>query len=138
MNFVPLRLEPGVDLRRALEQAVAADPDAGAFVVCGIGSLVDPRLRFANATSETSLAGPFEIVSLSGTLTRDGAHLHMSVADAHGTVLGGHVVYGNEVRTTAEVLLVQMAGWEMWRQPDPATGFKELVVKRAESPRDTP
>ena len=105
MNTLPVRLSPGDDLRRALE-AQAPALGGSAMVVAGIGSLTDARLRFAGAESLVTLPGLFEIISLSGTLSRDGAHLHMSVAGADGRVFGGHVPYGNTVRTTAEVLLV--------------------------------
>jgi predicted DNA-binding protein with PD1-like motif len=56
----------------------------------------------------------------------------MSVSDASGRVLGGHVGYGNIVRTTAEILLVALADWSLTREHDPATGFNELVVRRRE------
>jgi predicted DNA-binding protein with PD1-like motif len=130
MDLLPLRLSPGEDLRRALE-AAGAD---GAFVVSGIGSLRDVRLRFAGAPEATILAGDFEIISIAGAIAADGAHLHMAVADADGRVLGGHVVYGNLVRTTAEVLLTPVPGWDLSRPFDPATGYPELSVRRMVEP----
>ena len=130
MNDLPLRLPPGSDLRRALEDAVRGTGHGSAFVVSGIGSLSNPRLRFAGAEAETPLSGAFEILSLAGTITPDGAHLHMSIADREGRVVGGHLGYGNEVRTTAEVLLVLLSGWALSRALDRGTGFKELVVRR--------
>ena len=54
------------------------------------------KLRFYNAH--------FEIVSLSGSICRDGLHLHMSMSDCEGNVLGGHLRYAT-VFTTAEILL---------------------------------
>lgn len=132
--MLPLRLPPGADLRRALEQAASTAGWSGAFVVCGIGSLADVQLRFAGAATATTLPGDFEIISLAGSLSADGAHLHMAVADAAGRVHGGHLVYGNLVRTTAEVLLADTAGWQLSRQFDAATGFAELAVRRAVEP----
>lgn len=129
VDTMPLRLHPGADLRRELE-AQAAALGGSAFVVCGIGSLQGMRLRLAAEAHEMHREGPFEIVSLSGTLSTSGAHLHMAVADAQGQVLGGHVCYGNTVRTTAEVLLVKAQGWELERTLDERTGFKELVIRR--------
>ena len=131
MNTLPVRLSPGDDLRRALE-AQAPALGGSAVVVAGIGSLTDARLRFAGAESLVTLPGLFEIISLSGTLSRDGAHLHMSVAGADGRVFGGHVPYGNTVRTTAEVLLALLPGWAFSREPDAAPGFDELVVRAVE------
>jgi predicted DNA-binding protein with PD1-like motif len=126
MDFRPLRLPPGADLRRALEDLAMADGPA--FVVAGIGSLSNPRLRLADAATETALQGPWELLTLSGSLTPDGAHLHATVADAEGAVLGGHLAYGNEVRTTAEVLVASLAGWQLGRQLDTRTGYLELVI----------
>lgn len=131
MGFRPLRLPPGTDLRRALEELAAADGPA--FVVAGIGSLSNPRLRLADAASETALEGPWELLTLSGSLTPDGAHLHATVADASGAVRGGHLAYGNEVRTTAELLLAPLNGWELGRAFDAQTGYAELLVRRSGS-----
>jgi len=46
-------------------------------------------------------------------------------------VLGGHVGYGNTVRTTAELLLVETPDWNLTRVNDAATGYKELLVQPA-------
>ncbi len=135
MNLLPLRLLPGVDLRRALEEALQQHRWTGGFVASGIGSLTQARLRYADAASETVLPGPLEILSLSGSLSLDGAHLHMAVSDAGGRVCGGHVGYGNTVRTTAEVLLVPTPGWQLHRELGEATGFKELVARPVDGVR---
>ena len=129
MDVLPLRLPPGADLRRALEAAVAGQAATSAFVVAGIGSLTEARLRYAGETDEAVLPGPLEVVSLSGSIGPSGAHLHMVVSDAAGRVRGGHVGHGNTVRTTAEVLLAPLPGWSLLRAHDPATGFGELVVR---------
>jgi predicted DNA-binding protein with PD1-like motif len=132
MQFVPLRLAPGADLRRALEESARTQSTGSAFVVAGIGSLVSARLRYAGESTETQLAGPLEILSLSGSLSGSGAHLHVSVSDASGRVCGGHLGYGSAIRTTAEVLLACLPDWWLTREPDAATGFNELVVRRRE------
>ena len=116
-------------MRQALESAAVSQKSPSAFVVAGIGSLVDAHLRYAGKSTAARIIGPLEILTLSGTLTPDGAHLHMSVSDAAGRVYGGHVGYGNIVRTTAEILLVLLPEGSLTRQHDPATGFKELVVR---------
>jgi predicted DNA-binding protein with PD1-like motif len=126
---IPLRLHPGADLRRELE-ALAIGLGGAAFVIAGIGGLAEVHVRLAAEEHETKLDGPFELLSLAGTLSKDGAHLHMSVADAKGQVIGGHVCYGNKVRTTAEVLLIKLDGWQFSREHDGSTGFKELVIHR--------
>lgn len=133
-NARPLRLGPGADLRGALEALVRDGGTPPAFVVCGIGSLHDPRLRFAGASQETVLRGPFEVLSLAGSLTMEGAHLHATVADAQGRVLGGHLCHGSVVRTTMELLLAFTPQWALTREPDADTGHAELVVRPAGRP----
>ncbi|WP_119155258.1 PPC domain-containing DNA-binding protein [Caldimonas tepidiphila] len=131
MEALPLRLSPGEDLRAALEAAVADCGCGAAFVLGGIGSLGRTRLRLAGAAQPLALDGDVEILTLSGSVSPGGSHLHMSVADAAGRVLGGHVAPGCIVRTTAEVLLALLPHWRFTREADPATGYAELVVRRA-------
>lgn len=126
--LLPLRLPPGADLRRALEAFAAAQLDGAGFVLAGIGSLQDARLRLAAAVDDTLLPGPSELLTLAGSLSADGAHLHATLALADGRVVGGHLPYGNTVRTTAELLLAPLPGWRLRRVPDAATGYAELAV----------
>jgi uncharacterized protein len=131
MQSLPLRLPPNSDLRRALEAVVRERRCGAAFVIGGIGSLSQARLRLAGKDEPETLEGDLEILTLAGSLSTDGAHLHMSLADASGRVTGGHVGYDCVVRTTAEVLLVLLPEWSFTREPDPHTGFPELVIRGA-------
>ncbi|MBU4184304.1 MAG: DNA-binding protein [Gammaproteobacteria bacterium] len=140
MKTFPIRLIPGQDLREALEAAVRAQGCQAAFVLSGVGSLVDARIRFAGADEPLCICGDSEILSLSGTLGvgaagdagRGHSHLHIAVAAATGEVFGGHLAPGCRVRTTAEVLLALLPEWTFMREADAATGFAELVVKARE------
>ncbi|GAB3765496.1 hypothetical protein GCM10028796_22880 [Ramlibacter monticola] len=134
MRELVLRLEPGADLRRAVETQCRACLPGGGFVLCGIGSLMHPLLRLAGQDDETRFEGPFEILTLAGSVTPDGAHLHASISSAQGGVSGGHVLYGNHVRTTAELLIVGVESLRLSREVDATTGFLELVARRHEAP----
>lgn len=129
MKTVPLRLSPGDDLRAALDAALVACGADAAFVVAGIGSLREARLRFAGRDALHQASGDLEILTLSGTLGTGGPHLHASIADADGRVFGGHVAPGCLVRTTAEVLLVVLDDVRFTREPDPQTGYAELAIR---------
>ena len=129
MKTLPLRLNPGDDLRAALAGALAAHGGAAAFVVSGIGSLREARLRFAGRDDVHHAVGDLEILTLAGTLGAGGSHLHASLADADGRVFGGHVAPGCIVRTTAEVLLAVLDDVSFAREPDAATGHAELVIR---------
>ncbi|PZO19294.1 MAG: DUF296 domain-containing protein [Burkholderiales bacterium] len=130
--FLPVRLTPGADFRSALEALPLSHGTDSAFVVAGIGSLMEVSIRFADVPDAVVLPGPLEIVSLSGSLSAAGAHLHVSVFDAAGRVFGGHLGYGSTVRTTAEVLLALLPSGTLTREHDVATGFNELVVRPLE------
>ncbi|RZJ26338.1 MAG: DUF296 domain-containing protein, partial [Haliea sp.] len=104
----------------------------GACVLSAVGSLSAAVLRYADQPTGTTLAGPLELLTLSGTLSLDGPHLHATVADAQGQVRGGHLMRGCTVRTTAELVLGLLPGWQFSRAPDPATGFMELVMRRTD------
>lgn len=119
-----LRLHPGDDLRGAL-QALART----GFVVAGIGSLGDAQLRFAGEAGPTRITGPLEILTITGSLTPAGVHLHASVSDAAGRVWGGHVCAGCVVRTTAELLIAPLPAGSLGRAFDATTGYPELVVR---------
>ena len=131
-----LRLAPGHDLVDALEDARKAQGWTAVFVTAGIGSLRGAQLRFADQREATAIAGPLELVSLSGTLSLDGPHLHASVADAQGRVHGGHLKAGGAtVRTTAEILLTELTDVVFRRRPDVRTGYHELVIEPRQAPR---
>lgn len=127
-----LRLRPGDDLRNALLAYVAQHGiEAGVVLTC-VGSLTVATLRLANQEGATEYRGHFEIVSLVGTLSATGgSHLHLSVADSTGRTLGGHLLAGCRVYTTAEIVLVALPKLKFTRETDPTFGYKELVVKPA-------
>lgn len=125
----PLRLSPGDDLRASVEDALRQRDSHAAFVLQGIGSLSVAQLRFAGAEVPVTLSGDLEILTLAGSVSPDGAHLHMSVSDAGGQVFGGHVARGCTIRTTAEILLVLLPEHRFSREVDSGTGFMELVIR---------
>lgn len=129
MQAHPLRLLPGQDLRDALEDTVRQLGATAAFVVQGIGSLSVAQLRFAGIDQPSELRADLEILTLAGSVSPDGAHLHMSVSDAEGRVFGGHVARGCIVRTTVEILLALLPEHAFSRETDPQTGFMELFIR---------
>jgi predicted DNA-binding protein with PD1-like motif len=128
MNLLPLRIPAQADLRETLSGLPARHAVDAAFVLQGIGSLSVARIRYAGAPDFTELRGDLEILSLGGSLSPDGPHLHIAVSDAAGRVTGGHMGPGCVVRTTAEVMVMLLPGHRFSREHDPATGFKELFV----------
>ena len=130
MRVVPLRLHPGDDLRQVLEAWMAQQPERAGCLISAVGSLSEVQLRLAGAAQSTTIHGELEILSLAGTLSPDGAHLHIAIADASGGVLGGHLCNGSLVRTTAELVLGLLPDWQFSREQDASTGYAELQIRR--------
>lgn len=124
-----LRLAPGEDPRQALEAAIRDRGMRAACVISAVGSVASAKVRLAEDTAPSAFEGPFEVVALSGTLSPDGAHLHVALADSNGIVIGGHLGIGSAVHTTLEIVVAELESVAFSREPDPRTGYKELVIK---------
>jgi len=129
MKVVPLRLQPSADLRQALEAWMGEQQEQAGCLISAVGSLSLAQLRLAGATQATAIQGELEILSLSGTLAPDGAHLHTAVADNSGAVIGGHLCVGSLVRTTVELVIGLLPEWRFSREFDQATGHAELLIR---------
>ncbi|MGF1732309.1 PPC domain-containing DNA-binding protein [Photobacterium kasasachensis] len=124
------RLTQGADLKEAIFDYVKRESiQAGSILSC-VGCLASANIRLADESQSMCLAGPLEILTLSGTLTPTHVHLHISVADKNGVVYGGHLMDGSEVSYTAEVCLASYGNLAFNRKLDPETGFDELVVEK--------
>lgn len=126
--FHAVRLAPGTDPRGELERYATAHGLRAAAVVSAVGSLDVAMIRMADEKQARKVEGPLEVVSLSGTISPDGAHLHISVSDRAGQTIGGHLSEGSMVRTTLEVVLVELTDLQFSRELDSETGYKELRI----------
>ena len=105
MRNYTFRLAPGQDLFDSMEAFVKEKHiEAGCVLSC-VGSLMRARLRLADREFSSEYDGPFEVVSLTGTVSIHGSHLHISVSDGVGRTIGGHFESGCKIYTTAEIVL---------------------------------
>ena len=100
-----IRLKPGEDLKESIDNLVKEKDLKAAWVATCAGSLTDYMIRFANQPAGSSGKGHFEIVSLTGTADVNGSHLHISISDSAGKMIGGHLMSGCKVYTMAEIVL---------------------------------
>lgn len=128
MNTLPLRLHPGQDLKRELDRLIEKHEIEAACILTCAGSLTTAVLRFANQETAERLDGHFEIVSLTGVLSRHGSHYHIAIADGSGTSYGAHLMDGCKVYTTAEIVIGIIPNYSFLRTFDPQTGYPELEV----------
>ncbi len=123
-----LRLSPGNDLKQGLQTFTESQAISAGCIVTTVGSLQQASLRFAGQSEATILNERFEIVSLVGTLSPQGLHLHMAIADSQGHMVGGHVMPGCLIYTTAEIVVGMLSGVTFQRQLDAQTGYRELAI----------
>ncbi len=124
-----LRLHPGEDVMPALRQFIADNNIQAGFILSAAGSLTQYHIRFANQPEGSKAEGHFEVVSLTGLLSTEGNHVHLSVSDSTGRTIGGHLLDGNYVYTTLEVVIGEDPDHIYHRETDSTYGYKELVVK---------
>jgi uncharacterized protein len=128
LRTVAARLTPGEDLRDAIERLAHEHHIEAGCILSAVGSLTVATLRLAGAETFAKFTGPFEIVSLSGTISPSGVHLHLSIAGADGKTVGGHLVHGCLVHTTVEIVVADTGGVRFARVTDATTGYKELNI----------
>ncbi|MBS1596124.1 MAG: DNA-binding protein [Bacteroidetes bacterium] len=123
-----LRINPGDDLKVKLAEFVKEKKIKAGYVITCVGSLKQATLRLSNRNETQTWKETFEIVSLTGTLSPDGNHLHMSVADKDGKVIGGHLMDGSIIYTTAEIIIGEANDLIFTRERDSVTTYKELKI----------
>ena len=129
MKESAFRLRRGDDLKKAIADSCK---EKTAVVLSAVGSLSRVSLRMAGGKDFLEKDGDFEIVSMTGTIARGRAHLHISVSDETGCVIGGHLCEDSVVNTTCEVILGILEDYDAERSYDPSTGYDEIVfVKKS-------
>jgi hypothetical protein len=129
MTTHTFRLKPGQDLFDEIENIVKEKAINAGCILCCVGSLTHATLRLANRENSSEYEGHFEIVSLTGTVSINGSHLHISISDGEGETIGGHLLSGCKIYTTAEIVLAVFEDIIYQRellQDD--SGYAELVV----------
>lgn len=124
-----LRLKPGQDLKKEIQQFVNEKKIEAGWISTCAGSLTRYTIRFANEPNGSSGNGHFEIVSLSGTVSINGSHLHISISDSTGKTIGGHLLDSNIIYTTAEIVILTTNRFTFKREKDGTTPWEELKVE---------
>jgi uncharacterized protein len=124
------RLKPGQDLRKEIEAHVKENNITAGWITTCVGSLTNYNIRFANQQNGNTGSGHFEIVSLTGTVSTNGSHMHISISDSTGNTIGGHLLQGNIVYTTAEIVIQSSPNLIFKREKDGSTPWEELQVEK--------
>jgi len=134
ISTAAFRLKPGEDLKAGIEKIVKEKAISAGWVATCVGSLTDYSIRFADQPGPSAGSGHFEIVSLTGTVSADGSHLHLSISDSTGHTIGGHLLSGCKIYTTAEIVLQYTNKYNFTREKDGTTPWEELQVRENKSP----
>lgn len=132
-QFYSLRLQPGAELIEQLRQFIQVNHIKAGWIASVVGSLSSVSLRYAGCERTNLIEGKFEVIALGGTLDSQFEHIHMSVADETGRVIAGHVMSGNIVRTTLELIIGELCDVEFSRQHCVLSGYDELVITSKEA-----
>lgn len=128
MDTRVLRFKPDQDLLGQINSYLNAENIKAGVVLSCVGSLTRANLRLANQEKGSIFEGFFEIVSLVGTLSTAGSHLHLSISDGQGKTLGGHLLPGCKIYTTAEMVLGIFPELRFEREDCELSGYPELKV----------
>lgn len=124
------RIVNGSDLKASIEQFCIDNMFDTAIVLSAVGCLNKAHIRLAKAIQELEVEDGFEIVSLTGTISKGKAHLHISLADDIGNVFGGHLKEGSIVDTTCELVLGVLEEYQSERVYDNHTGYDEIIFRK--------
>ena len=104
MQPLPLKLAPGSDLRLSLEELAQRDGISG-FVLGVVGNLTKASFQCPGQAEPTVLEGDLEVITLNGTFSPEGVHLHLSLSDGACQVWGGHLEPGTIVQKGVDLLV---------------------------------
>ncbi|CAK23601.1 PCC domain-containing protein [Synechococcus sp. CS-197] len=104
MDTLTLNLEPGQDLHQSLHQ-LASDQQLSGFVLGVVGDLSEACFQCPGQPQPTRMQGVLEVITLNGTVSPQGVHLHLSLSDGACQVWGGHLEAGTTVHKGVQLLL---------------------------------
>lgn len=129
MKTHTFRLKPRQDLFDSIEAYVKQCAIEAGCVLSAVGSLTRATLRLANREYYNEYEGFFEIVSMTGTVSTHGSHLHIAISDGDGNTIGGHLVSGCKIYTTAEIVIAELDDVVYKRELlENDSGYEELTV----------
>ena len=127
MRTTPIKLAPGDDLRLRLEQ-LAREEQASGFVLGVVGNLSRAAFQCPGPPEPTVMEGDLEIITLNGTLSPTGVHLHLSLSDGACQVWGGHLEPGTIVQKGVDLLIGVLEQRDASPAPQAATPRIEIAV----------
>lgn len=123
-----IRLKENDDLKKAIKEYAKEHNIEAGCVLSGVGCVKHAHIRLAKAVSFLDEDKDYEIVSITGTISKDGLHIHISLSDEEGNTVGGHLSDGTIINTTCELVILELPNYTFTREFDSNTGYNELVI----------
>ncbi|MFI3283643.1 MAG: PPC domain-containing DNA-binding protein [Erysipelotrichaceae bacterium] len=130
MKTHAIRLTYGQDLIKEINNYANKHQIEAGCILSGVGCLYEIHIRKADGNSKYHEKKEYEIVSLMGTVSKNGSHLHISLSDVGLNTIGGHLCEGCFINTTAEIIILELENQVFTREEDKTTGYKELVIRK--------
>ncbi len=130
MKTYAFRLHKGQDLLKSIQEFADTHQISAAVILSAVGCVSQANIRDAGGVATHGFHERMEIVSLMGTVSKSRTHLHIALSREDLTTLGGHLMDGCIVNTTAEIVLLVLEGFTFSKAFDPDTGYHELVISR--------
>src|SRR5690606_15104542 len=112
MNQITTRLKRGEDLKAGIVRIVKDNKVKAGVIVSAVGCLSQASLRIADGKTVKTWNESFEIVSVTGTVSVNGCHIHVSLSKLDGSTIGGHLKEGCIINTTVEIVILNFEGTE--------------------------
>jgi predicted DNA-binding protein with PD1-like motif len=131
MKIVATRLQDGQDLMKEIQKLAEDHSIQAGVVLSAVGSLKTSNIRVPILNGKIKYIYPknLEIDNLHGTVSINGCHLHITVSDTKGNVMGGHLKENCIIRTTCELVVGVIEDKIFKRELDTQTSFEELVIE---------
>ena len=129
---IAFRLHKGDDLRQSIEEKCVQLKIDTAIILSAVGCVYELNIRLADAREYLHFVRDHEIVSMTGTISKGKAHLHISLSDDEGHCIGGHLEKGCLINTTCEVVLGILEDYVSERVFDEDTGYDEICFREVD------
>lgn len=128
-NYI-FRMTKGMDLKKEIVKYCIDNNIKAGYIGACVGCCSEVNFRLAGGKDFYHCIADYEIVSMTGTISEDGVHIHVSFSDVLGNTIGGHLSDGCIVNTTAEIVICGVDNYKLTRKFDDATGYKELNIEK--------
>ena len=98
------KLSSGADVFNSLDQ-LKIHTNSTSFLISAVGDLSGVSFKCPLNEKPIRLEKKLEVITLSGYLTSEESHIHISVSDDNCNVFGGHLLPGTTVHKSLEILL---------------------------------